>query len=130
MHSKGAPRRRHSKELKALVLAACEEPGASVAAVAQTHGLNANLVHKWRRDPARRAPARVGSQRPATVADTPSTGDPRLSGFIPLAIPAAPAISPASDIRIELRRGATSIAVSWPTAAAAECAGWMRELLR
>ena len=44
-----APRRRHADELKARVLAACAEPGASVAAVAQAQGLNANLVHKWRR---------------------------------------------------------------------------------
>ena len=46
-----APRRRHSEELnaQARLLAACAEPGASVAAVAQAHGLNANLVHKWRR---------------------------------------------------------------------------------
>ena len=49
MHSKSAPRRRHGGELKAQVLAECDGPGASVAAVAQTHGLNANLVHKWRR---------------------------------------------------------------------------------
>src|SRR5438093_6671865 len=50
MHSNVAPRRRHGAELKAKVLAECDEPGASVAAVAQSHGLNANLVHKWRRD--------------------------------------------------------------------------------
>ena len=43
------PRHRHSEELKARVLQACVQPGASVAAVAQAHGLNANLVHKWRR---------------------------------------------------------------------------------
>jgi transposase len=41
--------RRHGRELKALVLAECAEPGASVARVALKHGLNANLVHKWRR---------------------------------------------------------------------------------
>ena len=47
--------------------------------------------------------------------------------FVPMALPtknAAPAI------RIELRRGATAITVSWPTEAAADCAAWMRELLR
>ena len=44
------PRRRHADELKARVLAAPRaEPSASVAAVAQARGLNANLVHKWRR---------------------------------------------------------------------------------
>ena len=48
MHSKRTPRRRHSDELKAQVLAACDEAGASVAAVAQAHNLPANLVHKWR----------------------------------------------------------------------------------
>ena len=46
---KGAPRRRHAAELKARVLAACDEPGASVAAIARAHDLNANLVHKLRR---------------------------------------------------------------------------------
>ncbi|HVX91004.1 MAG TPA: transposase [Candidatus Paceibacterota bacterium] len=43
------PRRRHSEELKAKVLAECARPGASVAAVALSHSLNANVVHKWRR---------------------------------------------------------------------------------
>ena len=46
-------RRRHSAELKNRVLAACAEPGASVARIAMAHGLNANLVHKWRRRAAR-----------------------------------------------------------------------------
>ena len=48
MHSKSAPRRRHSAELKAKVLAACDEPGASISGIALAHGLNANLVRKWR----------------------------------------------------------------------------------
>lgn len=41
-------RRRHSPAYKAEVLAACAEPGASIAAVAQLYQLNANLIHKWR----------------------------------------------------------------------------------
>ena len=40
------PRRRHSAGFRAQDLAECEAPDASVAAVAQSHGLNANLVHK------------------------------------------------------------------------------------
>ena len=66
MHSKAAPRRRHGAELKAKVLAECEEPGASVAAVAQSHGLNANLVHKWRRERSARRQART-RRRPSTT---------------------------------------------------------------
>jgi transposase-like protein len=63
-------RRRHSAELKRLVLAQCAEPGASVAKVALTHGLNANLVHKWRAAsaavPAAKALQTVQGKRPAT----------------------------------------------------------------
>ncbi|WP_183028124.1 transposase [Variovorax sp. UMC13] len=42
-------RRRHSAEFKAQLMAACAEPGATVAAVARAFGLNDNLVHNWRR---------------------------------------------------------------------------------
>ena len=41
-------RRRYSAELKAQVMAECEAPGASVARVAMAHGINANVVHRWR----------------------------------------------------------------------------------
>lgn len=47
MHPKPPIRRTHSPEFKASVLAACRHPGASIAAVALAHGLNANVVHKW-----------------------------------------------------------------------------------
>ena len=42
-------RRRHSAAFKRKVLELIEQPGASVAAVALEHGVNANLVFKWRR---------------------------------------------------------------------------------
>ncbi len=117
MHSTAAPRRRHGAQLKAQVLAECERPEASVAAVAQSHGLNANLVHKWRRQ-----------QRARSLEATAAAA--KLPGaFIPLAL--APQIAPvAADIRIELRRGATTVAIAWPGAAAAECAAWLGQLLR
>jgi transposase len=49
MHVNPKQRRRHSAAFKAQVLAACAEPGASVAAVALAFKLNDNLVHQWRR---------------------------------------------------------------------------------
>lgn len=42
-------RRNHSAQLKQRVVAACAVPGASVARIALEHGLNASLVHRWRR---------------------------------------------------------------------------------
>jgi transposase-like protein len=47
MHPNPKARRRHDAELKFKVIAACKEPGASVAAIALVHGLNANLVRAW-----------------------------------------------------------------------------------
>ena len=40
-------RRKHSAEFKAQILVECQQPGASVAAVALAHGLNVNLLRKW-----------------------------------------------------------------------------------
>ena len=37
----------YCKEGKAALVAACAEPGASVAAIALVHGVNANLLRKW-----------------------------------------------------------------------------------
>ena len=42
-------KRRHSAAFKRKILELTEQPGASVAAVALEHGINANLVFKWRR---------------------------------------------------------------------------------
>ncbi|MFC5610199.1 transposase [Variovorax soli] len=72
--SKRASRRRHADDLKQGVLAACAEPGASVAQVALAHGLNANLVHKWRR-----------------LSGTGMTCSDRQDEFVALALPEAPA---------------------------------------
>ena len=119
MHSKAATRRRHDDELKAKVLAECDEAGASVAGVAQSHGLNANLVHKWRRN--RRAQAGMD----ATAVDEKVAG-----AFVALQLPAAASPQPAPDIRIELRRGATTVTIAWPGQAAGECAAWLRDWLR
>lgn len=66
-------RRRHDSELKRIVLAQCAEPGASVASVALRRGLNANLVHQWRRL------ARRGTS--GAAADLPAIQ------FVPVALP-------------------------------------------
>ena len=65
-----------------------------------------------------------------TAAKVESGGEHKATVFVPLRLPAQPATATLPDIRIELRRGATLIAVTWPAGAAAECAAWMRELLR
>ena len=95
----------------------CKQPGASVARVAQSHGLNANMVHAWRRQ-----------QRVASAPQDTSTAAPAPQ-FIALPLPPS-AAGALPDIRIELRRGATSVSVIWPGQAASECGAWLREWLR
>ncbi|WP_119153616.1 IS66-like element accessory protein TnpA [Caldimonas tepidiphila] len=117
--AKPRSRRRHSDELKAEVVAACQKPGASVAAIALEHGLNANLVHNWRRL-ARR------EQTPGTGADAMAVS----REFIAMPLPSQPVHTPLPDICIELRRGPATVTVSWPLQAASECGAWLREWLK
>ncbi len=44
----GKTRRRYGSQVKAMVLAQCDQPGMSVAQAAMSHGINDNVVHRWR----------------------------------------------------------------------------------
>lgn len=109
--AKNKTRRHHSAEFKQQILIECARPGASIASVALSHGINANVVHKWRR-------LAHGLRR-----------DSHVPTFVPVALP-VPSCTPVADIRIELRRGATCVTLTWPVAAAEHCATWMRDLLK
>lgn len=110
--------RQHPAALRQQVLMECAQPGASVARVAQSHGLNANMVHAWRLQ-----------ERAASAAQNASTPAPAPQ-FIALPLPSPSATGLLPDIRIELCRGATTVSVTWPGQAASECGAWLREWLR
>jgi len=80
-------------------------PGVSIAAVALHHGLNANMLRKWVIEAEHRLPPT----------------------FVPLAL-SAPSVH--GDIRIELQRAGTTVSITWPAAAARDCAAWLREWLQ
>ncbi len=93
-----------------------------MAAVAMAHGINANLLRRWVHERAQ-PPVDAAAVSANTV------------GFIALPMPTPPAPSApsapsAEPIRIEVRRGSTIVAVTWPVGAVDACAAWMRELLR
>jgi transposase len=112
-----ATRRRYSKEKKTQVIAECELHGASVAKVAMSHGINANVVHGWRKL------ARGGSGSGAAVV--------KQQEFVPVGLAeAAVARTGERAIEVELRRGAVTMRMNWPLSAAADFAAWTRELLR
>lgn len=125
----GGPRRRrraHSDEFKADAVAACAQPGMSMAAVAMAHGINANLLRRWVHEAESRPSCDVVR---ADVCNAAKAQDPKTV-FVPVSLPAPTPPAQAPDIRVELRRGPTTVTVTWPAGAAAECAAWMRELLR
>jgi transposase len=138
MHPKSGPRRRHSDELKAKVVAACDEPGASISGVALAHGLNANLVRKWRSGrgaklagtaitpaTASKAPTLLGTTPEFVAIEMPARAKTaaRVAADATVATPIGEAL-----IQIELRRGALHLSVRWPTASAVDCRAWLSEL--
>lgn len=85
-------RRRHPLEFKQQVVAETNRRGASVAGVALAHGINANQLHKWRRDLLRpKASATRNALIPVAIEPTP------------IQIGAASAESCAGTIEIELQ---------------------------
>ena len=122
-------RRLHSDEFKANAVALAAQPGMSMAAVTMSLCINANLLRHWVRD------AEIQPRRPEPI-DVPkalpgAAPSPAVSGFVPVQLPApAEAPAPSSDIRMEVRRGAMHVVVTWPAALASECGGWLRDLLR
>jgi transposase len=122
MQTKRVARREHSAQFKAEVLQACRQADASVAAIALRNGLNANVVYRWLREEARGVDAGAGSH--TAVNTRPG------AKFIAVQLPPAAVAAASTDIRIEVRRGASTVTVAWPLQASAECAAWLREWLR
>jgi len=111
-------RRKYSDTKKAQVLAECSEAGASVAKVAMAHGINANVVHRWRQIARECAPGAAIQQAEFIALPLPAT------------TAACPPAAPQCDINIELQRGPLALRITWPSSAAAELDAWTRELLR
>lgn len=116
-------RRRHTAEFKAAVVQECLRPGVSMAAVALAHSLNANMLRKWVID----AELKADTVSAAAPANPPRTND--TPAFVPLALP-NPVGGCTEEIQIEVHRGGTSVKISWPAAAARDCAAWLSDWLR
>ncbi|MDY0836530.1 IS66-like element accessory protein TnpA [Pseudomonas sp. SED1] len=106
-------RRSYSKSFKAQVNQECVQPDASIASIALSHSLNANLVHKW---------IRVQAQKSTAL----------QPAFIPLPMQLAGSNSQAasSNICVEIQHPRGTVKVNWPSDNAAACATFLRDLLR
>lgn len=147
-------RRTYTAQFKAQLVVACLQPGASIAALAREHHMNANVLHRWLKEhrggmhqsgsDLAGAESEVGQVVPtaSSIPPTPTLRDAAAASgppaFIPMdlrmhvvQVPPASASMPSSaDIRIEYSHHGTQVKVHWPVAAAAECRSWLQSLLR
>jgi transposase len=117
-------RRVHTPEFKAQVIGDCQQPGASVAAVAIGHGLNPNVVRKWL---AGQNLKRMGTAKPANAPHTVPLQ------FVPIELAKSehlvakfPASQP--DIRIELEHGGLRLKLQCAAGSAPAYASLLRAL--
>ena len=125
-HSSRRTHRTYSPEFKAQLVAACQQPGASIAALAAQHGMNANVLHRWLKEHQRSGCHQlVQSSRRAIVGvcDQPPA-------FIPLSLPSTTPAPNEQEVKIELRKGALSMVVTWPISATADLASWTAALFK
>lgn len=109
------PRRRvHSPAFKAHLVALCQDPATSVAAIARAHNINDNMLHRWKREAQAKTPA------------TPS--------FIALPTSAEVARPVQHDraghIQVTLQGKQVNLNIQWPLHDAQGCAMFIREVLR
>jgi transposase len=118
--------RTYTPEFKAELVAACQDPSVSIAALAGQHGMNANVLHRWLKEHqrsgchelvARSVPGVAAHTRPAAA-------------FIPVQLHTSTAAPKEREIKVELHKGALSMVVTWPVTAAADFASWTAALLK
>lgn len=124
MHPKTPIRRTHSPEFKARVLAACRQPGASIAGVALAHGINANVVHKWL--------AGIGMKRSGQRLPAVTQSPVVPMQFLPVGLstngPEHGVAANTNDIRLDLDLGAMQIKLHCPRGSAPSAAALLHAL--
>ena len=113
-------RRYYSPELKLRVVQSSAHPGASIAGVALQNGINTNIVHRWIRE---HNQGTLVVKPQAFIPVTLST-EQEPAPTKPMAVAGTPAI------RMEVRRGTSSVTVMWPSELAGDCGAWLHEWLR
>jgi transposase-like protein len=124
--------RTYTPQFKAELVATCLQPGASIAALALQHGMNTNVLHRWLKEHRQGHHRLTGGDEVGTPMPPPAfiplTFDSESTA--PVAANAQSASTTPSDIRLDIHRASTHVTVHWPVSVAAQCAPFLRELLR
>ena len=121
-------KRTYSAETKAELMAACLAPGASIAAIASSHGMNANVLHRWLKESSQ-SRQQIGSGA-GTVATTLGETVQSVPSFIALPLHGQRVDPAAREIKVEVRKGGLVMTVTWPLSAASEFASWSACVLK
>ena len=117
-------RRRHTQAFREQVLAECGQAGASVAGVAIRHGVNPNLVHKWRR---KYQPGYRRRRAQASSEDFVRLPMPSLAEQSAAAVVNAPVVA---TVRMDLPTPRGTLTVHWPISELGASVAWLRALTR
>ena len=128
-------RRTYTADFKAQLVAACQQSGASIAALAGSQGMNANVLHRWLKEHANRGHHQlVWPGKPDALAINPfgpfGPPQPPTPAFLPLQLTAPAPELTGAQIKAELRKGALSMTIAWPVSAATQFASWATALLK
>lgn len=118
--------RTYTPEFKAELVKACQQPGASIAALAGQQGMNANVLHRWLKEHQRSGCSQLANPCMPTIPEDSSPAP----AFIALALPPITPVHTEPEIKVELRKGSLSMTVTWPLSAAADLASWTAALLK
>jgi transposase len=117
----GRTRRRHAPEFKAQVIEACLQPGVSVAAIAMANELNANYLRRWVKE------HREQSESKEIAAA--AVVEPQPVRLVPVTLQ-GPDVAVPGEIRLDIRRGQTTVQLAWPVEGAALLGVVLKDLLR
>lgn len=129
----GRRRGRYSAAFKSSLVAACQQPGVSTAAIALANGINANLLRRWVNEERQAQALRAGE--PIIAA---ASSDSCASGFVQLKPPAGPTAhsiqsttptAPDHPMQLHLSRGDLQVHLSMPAHQHAQCAALLKLIL-
>lgn len=119
-------RQQYSREFKSMVVAQARHPHVSIAAVALSHRLNANLLRKWIKD----ADPNYVSKRESKFT---SVSDMACAQTAPAFVPVKMSAHSTPDshspcIEVEVQKASATVKVKWPLQASNACLVWLREI--
>lgn len=126
IHPTRRTHRTYTREFKAQLVAACQQPGVSIAALATSQAMNANVLHRWLKEHARSGCHQLNAASPSgsQIATLPAPA------FIPVRLPAVRHEPSIPALKVEIHKGALSMTITWPINATSDFAQWSATILK